>query len=162
MTSSSSSAALSLTLPLGGFLRGSPLQRDPPDPAHRRALCFAEENDEKQPLTSKEEEERRIAEMGRPVLGEHTKLEIIIEESYEFKVLSASPVPALLPLRLGTLPLGSHSAGKRVAMGSRQSQAAPGATRAHSRTLPKAAEPRHDERVGVTPVRWLKYARSVR
>ncbi|XP_043913309.1 sodium/calcium exchanger 1 isoform X2 [Protopterus annectens] len=41
--------------------------------------------DEKQPLTSKEEEERRIAEMGRPVLGEHTKLEVIIEESYEFK-----------------------------------------------------------------------------
>ncbi|XP_065256571.1 sodium/calcium exchanger 1 isoform X18 [Emys orbicularis] len=39
----------------------------------------------KQPLTSKEEEERRIAEMGRPVLGEHTKLEVIIEESYEFK-----------------------------------------------------------------------------
>ncbi|KAL8185195.1 UNVERIFIED_CONTAM: Sodium/calcium exchanger 1, partial [Gekko kuhli] len=46
---------------------------------------FAEENDEKQPLTSKEEEERRIAEMGRPILGEHTKLEVIIEESYEFK-----------------------------------------------------------------------------
>lgn len=44
-----------------------------------------EENKEKQPLTSKEEEERRIAEMGRPVLGEHTKLEVIIEESYEFK-----------------------------------------------------------------------------
>ncbi|XP_077668240.1 sodium/calcium exchanger 1 isoform X14 [Eretmochelys imbricata] len=42
-------------------------------------------NEEKQPLTSKEEEERRIAEMGRPVLGEHTKLEVIIEESYEFK-----------------------------------------------------------------------------
>uniref|UniRef100_A0A8C0GGQ1 Sodium/calcium exchanger membrane region domain-containing protein n=1 Tax=Chelonoidis abingdonii TaxID=106734 RepID=A0A8C0GGQ1_CHEAB len=33
----------------------------------------------------KEEEERRIAEMGRPVLGEHSKLEVIIEESYEFK-----------------------------------------------------------------------------
>uniref|UniRef100_A0ACB8G976 Sodium/calcium exchanger 1 n=1 Tax=Sphaerodactylus townsendi TaxID=933632 RepID=A0ACB8G976_9SAUR len=52
-----------------------------------KILCasFAEENDEKQPLTSKEEEERRIAEMGRPILGEHTKLEVIIEESYEFK-----------------------------------------------------------------------------
>ncbi|XP_042189558.1 sodium/calcium exchanger 1b isoform X5 [Callorhinchus milii] len=37
------------------------------------------------PLTNKEEEEKRIADMGRPVLGEHTKLEIIIEESYEFK-----------------------------------------------------------------------------
>lgn len=62
------------------------------------ALCLAEENEEKQPLTSKEEEERRIAEMGRPVLGEHTKLEIIIEESYEFKVLLTSHcTPALLP-----------------------------------------------------------------
>lgn len=49
-------------------------------------LLFAEQNDETQPLTSKEEEERRIAEMGRPVLGEYIKLEIIIEESYEFKV----------------------------------------------------------------------------
>ncbi|XP_010224333.1 PREDICTED: sodium/calcium exchanger 1 isoform X4 [Tinamus guttatus] len=36
-------------------------------------------------LPLKEEEERRIAEMGRPVLGEHAKLEVIIEESYEFK-----------------------------------------------------------------------------
>ena len=36
--------------------------------------------------TKKEEEERRIAEMGRPMLGEHVKLEVIIEESYEFKV----------------------------------------------------------------------------
>ncbi|XP_077668241.1 sodium/calcium exchanger 1 isoform X15 [Eretmochelys imbricata] len=47
----------------------------------QRDLCLGR----KQPLTSKEEEERRIAEMGRPVLGEHTKLEVIIEESYEFK-----------------------------------------------------------------------------
>uniref|UniRef100_A0A8D3E7Y1 Solute carrier family 8 member 1b n=1 Tax=Scophthalmus maximus TaxID=52904 RepID=A0A8D3E7Y1_SCOMX len=30
-------------------------------------------------------EERRIAEMGRPMLGDHVKLEVIIEESYEFK-----------------------------------------------------------------------------
>uniref|UniRef100_A0A663N6K0 Solute carrier family 8 member A1 n=1 Tax=Athene cunicularia TaxID=194338 RepID=A0A663N6K0_ATHCN len=48
-------------------------------------FTITEENEEKQPLTIKEEEERRIAEMGRPVLGEHTKLEVIIEESYEFK-----------------------------------------------------------------------------
>lgn len=48
-------------------------------------FTITEENEEKQPLTSKEEEERRIAEMGRPVLGEHVKLEVIIEESYEFK-----------------------------------------------------------------------------
>ncbi|XP_029793752.1 sodium/calcium exchanger 1 isoform X6 [Suricata suricatta] len=48
-------------------------------------FTITEECDDKQPLTSKEEEERRIAEMGRPILGEHTKLEVIIEESYEFK-----------------------------------------------------------------------------
>ncbi|XP_017297586.1 sodium/calcium exchanger 1-like isoform X3 [Kryptolebias marmoratus] len=36
-------------------------------------------------LTKKEEEERRIAEMGRPILGEHVRLEVTIEESYEFK-----------------------------------------------------------------------------
>lgn len=37
-------------------------------------------------MSSDEEEARRIAEMGKPVLGEHAKIEIIIEESYEFKV----------------------------------------------------------------------------
>ncbi|XP_064174179.1 sodium/calcium exchanger 3 isoform X3 [Anguilla rostrata] len=36
-------------------------------------------------LTVEEEEAKRIAEMGKPVLGEHSKLEVIIEESYEFK-----------------------------------------------------------------------------
>ncbi|XP_030627649.1 sodium/calcium exchanger 3 isoform X11 [Chanos chanos] len=41
-------------------------------------------NQEKK-LTSEEEEARRIAEMGKPVLGEHARLEVIIEESYEFK-----------------------------------------------------------------------------
>uniref|UniRef100_A0A4W4EQE8 Calx-beta domain-containing protein n=1 Tax=Electrophorus electricus TaxID=8005 RepID=A0A4W4EQE8_ELEEL len=40
---------------------------------------------EEQTLTKKEEEERRIAELGRPTLGEHIRLEVIIEESYEFK-----------------------------------------------------------------------------
>ncbi|PKU39788.1 sodium calcium exchanger 1 isoform x1 [Limosa lapponica baueri] len=79
---------------LGGFTitgklwKGKPLfrkvqARDHPLPC--TVVTIQEENEEKQPLTSKEEEERRIAEMGRPVLGEHTKLEIIIEESYEFK-----------------------------------------------------------------------------
>lgn len=89
------SSALSLVLLPGGFLTspsdGKPTpESDRPDLAHRWALCFTEENEEKQPLTSKEEEERRIAEMGRPVLGEHTKLEVIIEESYEFKVSPTS------------------------------------------------------------------------
>ena len=60
---------------------------------------FTDEYDDKQPLTSKEEEERRIAEMGRPILGEHTRLEVIIEESYEFKVcLSALPIRKAGPI----------------------------------------------------------------
>ncbi|MGH0130641.1 UNVERIFIED_CONTAM: hypothetical protein FKN15_045256 [Acipenser sinensis] len=46
---------------------------------------WTEEEDELEPLKSKDDEERRIAEMGRPTLGEHVKLEVIIEESYEFK-----------------------------------------------------------------------------
>ncbi|XP_045065005.1 sodium/calcium exchanger 3 isoform X2 [Coregonus clupeaformis] len=36
-------------------------------------------------LSSEVEEAKRIAEMGKPVLGEHSKMEVIIEESYEFK-----------------------------------------------------------------------------
>lgn len=44
------------------------------------------EDGEEETLTKKEKDERRIAEMGRPTLGEHVKLEVIIEESYEFKV----------------------------------------------------------------------------
>ncbi|XP_075452504.1 sodium/calcium exchanger 1 isoform X3 [Ascaphus truei] len=72
----------------GKMLHGKPVYRkvharDHPFPSS--VINISEENDETQPLTSKEEEERRIAEMGRPVLGEHTRLEIIIEESYEFK-----------------------------------------------------------------------------
>ncbi|XP_046696227.1 sodium/calcium exchanger 1a isoform X1 [Silurus meridionalis] len=35
--------------------------------------------------SEKEEEEMRIAELGRPTLGENSRLEVIIEESYEFK-----------------------------------------------------------------------------
>ncbi|XP_051723908.1 sodium/calcium exchanger 1b isoform X1 [Ctenopharyngodon idella] len=41
--------------------------------------------EEEEPLTGEDEEERRIAEMGKPMLGDHPKLEVIIEESYEFK-----------------------------------------------------------------------------
>ena len=37
-------------------------------------------------MTAEEEEARRIAEMGKPVLGENCRLEVIIEESYDFKV----------------------------------------------------------------------------
>lgn len=39
-------------------------------------------------LTNQEIEQRRIAELGRPTLGEHVKLEVTIEESYQFKVSS--------------------------------------------------------------------------
>ncbi|XP_007445821.1 PREDICTED: sodium/calcium exchanger 1 isoform X12 [Lipotes vexillifer] len=64
-----------------------------------------EECDDKQPLTSKEEEERRIAEMGRPILGEHTRLEVIIEESYEFK----STVDKLIKKTNLALVVGTNS-----------------------------------------------------
>lgn len=37
--------------------------------------------------SAEEEEARKIAEMGKPILGEHSRLEVVIEESYEFKVL---------------------------------------------------------------------------
>ena len=47
-------------------------------------LAFTEVPERK--LTVEEEEAKRIAEMGKPILGEHPKLEVIIEESYEFKV----------------------------------------------------------------------------
>ncbi|KAM7394831.1 hypothetical protein PAMP_021611 [Pampus punctatissimus] len=54
------------------------------NPAPSAIISITEEVGE-EVLTKKEEEERRIAEMGRPMLGEHVKLEVIIEESYEFK-----------------------------------------------------------------------------
>uniref|UniRef100_A0A3B3DIT8 Solute carrier family 8 member 1b n=2 Tax=Oryzias melastigma TaxID=30732 RepID=A0A3B3DIT8_ORYME len=44
-----------------------------------------ENEEEEEPLTGSDEEKRRIAEMGRPMLGDHVKLEVVIEESYEFK-----------------------------------------------------------------------------
>lgn len=42
--------------------------------------------DQEAELSAEEIEARRIAEMGKPVLGEHGRLEVVIEESYEFKV----------------------------------------------------------------------------
>lgn len=42
-------------------------------------------------MSAEEEEARRIAEMGKPILGEHSRLEVVIEESYEFKVRLFSP-----------------------------------------------------------------------
>lgn len=68
-------------------------------------FTLTDEYDDRQPLTSKEEEERRIAEMGRPVLGEHTRLEVIIEESYEFK----STVDKLIKKTNLALVVGTNS-----------------------------------------------------
>uniref|UniRef100_A0A3B3H8V3 Solute carrier family 8 member 1a n=1 Tax=Oryzias latipes TaxID=8090 RepID=A0A3B3H8V3_ORYLA len=50
-------------------------------------------------------EERRVAEMGRPVLGEHVRLEVIIEESYEFK----SVVDKLIKKTNLALVIGTNS-----------------------------------------------------
>ncbi|XP_010603249.1 sodium/calcium exchanger 1 isoform X10 [Fukomys damarensis] len=68
-------------------------------------FTITDEYDDRQPLTSKEEEERRIAELGRPILGEHTKLEVIIEESYEFK----STVDKLIKKTNLALVVGTNS-----------------------------------------------------
>uniref|UniRef100_A0A9L0IK12 Solute carrier family 8 member A3 n=1 Tax=Equus asinus TaxID=9793 RepID=A0A9L0IK12_EQUAS len=56
-------------------------------------------------LTVEEEEAKRIAEMGKPILGEHPKLEVIIEESYEFK----STVDKLIKKTNLALVVGTHS-----------------------------------------------------
>lgn len=55
----------------------------PPDPVS--PLLRLTEGAEGQ-MSAEEEEARRIAEMGKPILGEHSRLEVVIEESYEFKV----------------------------------------------------------------------------
>uniref|UniRef100_A0AAQ4RNC8 Calx-beta domain-containing protein n=1 Tax=Gasterosteus aculeatus aculeatus TaxID=481459 RepID=A0AAQ4RNC8_GASAC len=70
-------------------------------------LEMSERKDEggEEVLTKKEKEERRIAEMGRPMLGEHIKLEVIIEESYEFK----STVDKLLKKTNLALVIGTNS-----------------------------------------------------
>ncbi|XP_034407464.1 sodium/calcium exchanger 1b isoform X4 [Cyclopterus lumpus] len=51
----------------------------------RTGLTLTKEEEEEEALAGKDEEEQRIADMGRPMLGDHVKLEVIIEESYEFK-----------------------------------------------------------------------------
>ncbi|XP_071369182.1 sodium/calcium exchanger 1-like isoform X4 [Centroberyx affinis] len=76
--------------------------RDLPTPAS--VVNITEEGGE-EVLTKKEEEERRIAEMGRPMLGEHVKLEVIIEESYEFK----STVDKLIKKTNLALLIGTNS-----------------------------------------------------
>lgn len=73
-------------------------------PVPSNIISIAEDGAE-EPLTKKEEEERRIAEMGRPMLGEHVKLEVIIEESYEFK----STVDKLIKKTNLALLIGTNS-----------------------------------------------------
>ncbi|XP_073322494.1 sodium/calcium exchanger 1a isoform X9 [Pagrus major] len=72
--------------------------------SERKAVLLQEEGDE-EVLTKKEKEERRVAEMGRPMLGEHVKLEVVIEESYEFK----STVDKLLKKTNLALVIGTNT-----------------------------------------------------
>ncbi|TRY87424.1 hypothetical protein DNTS_017185, partial [Danionella cerebrum] len=76
--------------------------RDKPIPS---AIISISEDKDDETLTKKEKDERRIAEMGRPTLGEHTKLEVIIEESYEFK----STVDKLIKKTNLALVVGTNS-----------------------------------------------------
>ncbi|KAM3869553.1 sodium/calcium exchanger 2a isoform 1-T1 [Diretmus argenteus] len=55
--------------------------------------------------TPEEEEARKISEMGKPILGEHRRLEVIIEESCEFK----STVDKLLKDTNLAAVIGTHS-----------------------------------------------------
>lgn len=48
------------------------------------SLGSAGDSNENKPLVGAEDEE--VAKMGCPSLGEHTQVEVVIEESYEFKV----------------------------------------------------------------------------
>ncbi|XP_060118056.1 sodium/calcium exchanger 3 isoform X1 [Heteronotia binoei] len=74
------------------------------DMSLQKALLLTQEVAERK-LTMEEEEAKRIAEMGKPVLGEHPKLEVIIEESYEFK----STVDKLIKKTNLALVVGTHS-----------------------------------------------------
>ncbi|XP_030575320.1 sodium/calcium exchanger 3 isoform X4 [Archocentrus centrarchus] len=71
------------------------------DMSLQKALLLADDRK----LTSDEEEAKRIAEMGKPVLGENSKLEVIIEESYEFK----STVDKLIKKTNLALVVGTNS-----------------------------------------------------
>ncbi|XP_031597636.2 sodium/calcium exchanger 2b [Oreochromis aureus] len=68
------------------------------------ALLLNQEGTEGQ-MTAEEEEARRIAEMGKPILGEYSRLEVVIEESYEFK----STVDKLIKKTNLALVIGTHS-----------------------------------------------------
>ncbi|XP_012727738.2 sodium/calcium exchanger 3 isoform X1 [Fundulus heteroclitus] len=74
------------------------------DMSLQKALLLADDLPDRK-LTSDEEEAKRIAEMGKPVLGEHPRLEVIIEESYEFK----STVDKLIKKTNLALVVGTNS-----------------------------------------------------
>ncbi|XP_034381248.1 sodium/calcium exchanger 3 isoform X8 [Cyclopterus lumpus] len=69
------------------------------------AFTASNRYDDTRVVSLDEEEARRIAEMGKPVLGEHAKLEVIIEESYEFK----STVDKLIKKTNLALVVGTNS-----------------------------------------------------
>ncbi|XP_055496795.1 sodium/calcium exchanger 3 isoform X2 [Leucoraja erinacea] len=71
----------------------------------QKAFLLAHQDDSNRKLTIEEEEAKRIAEMGKPILGLHPKLEVIIEESYEFK----STVDKLIKKTNLALVVGTHS-----------------------------------------------------
>lgn len=85
-----SSAILSIK---GSSVRSSHLleAHRPVNSAQRGLSVSTHTEADRQLLSKREQEERRVAQMGRPALGEHGKLEVIIEESYQFKVRGRGP-----------------------------------------------------------------------
>ncbi|KAM9729037.1 sodium/calcium exchanger 2a isoform 1-T1 [Menidia menidia] len=63
--------------------------------------------------TPEEEEARKISEMGKPILGEHRRLEVIIQEACDFKtpngVLDQNTVDKLLKDTNLAVVIGTHS-----------------------------------------------------
>nr|XP_015824655.2 sodium/calcium exchanger 3 isoform X1 [Nothobranchius furzeri] len=74
------------------------------DMSLQKAMLLADDVPDRK-LSSDEAEAKRIAEMGKPVLGEHPRLEVIIEESYEFK----STVDKLIKKTNLALVVGTNS-----------------------------------------------------
>ncbi|XP_008173267.2 sodium/calcium exchanger 2 [Chrysemys picta bellii] len=68
------------------------------------ALLLTQADGDKK-LSAEEEEAWRIAEMGKPILGENCRLEVIIEESYDFK----NTVDKLIKKTNLALVIGTHS-----------------------------------------------------
>nr|XP_032818845.1 sodium/calcium exchanger 3-like isoform X2 [Petromyzon marinus] len=91
----------------GGMFKGHPLYRKIQSRENiiSAAIVNFSEDGERKPLSVEEQEAKRIAEMGRPVLGEHPRMEVIIEESYEFK----STVDKLIKKTNLALVVGTHS-----------------------------------------------------